>query len=271
MAKASMFSFKMNRLLRDFPLSVMKVDEGCLMTKTKRVLSALSLVASLCVAINAKASEEKILILGDRMINPETGEEGHRLLNPKGVVDVAFTTSGLQITFETESGKIQSVRLFAEFPEITKEPTSEAEKMFLEMMSEGLKGGRVMAGHILRNTAQALASNKAVLKLSFETSRPGFVISDYSYKEAIVHLPGGTVSLEQAVMNAISSDANQKVSRVLKAQAEKEAKAEARAQQLPQDVAAVAPKNPIGFIWPSQPGSVPAVRVCEMMFKASGS
>lgn len=238
------------------------------MTKTKRVLSAMSLAVVLCAAAIAEASEEKILILGERVTDPETGAEGRRILNPKGVVQLTFTNSGLQLVYETESGKVQTVKLTAEFPQNLKEPSSEGEKMYNDIMTESVKeNGRVMAGHLLRNTAQGHTANNATLQISLETSRPGFAITDFSYKEVMVHTTSGSLPLSQAVLNTLSMQANQRVEQIMVA------RAEAAKQNAPpaQAEAAVPTKNPIGFIWSAQPGAASAVRACELMFKATGS
>lgn len=242
------------------------------MTKTKRVLSAISLAVVQATVISAttiaEASEESIMILGDRVTNPETGVEGRVVLNPKGIVGLTFTNSGLQLEYETQSGKVQIVKLVAEFPTNLKEPSSEGEKMYNDMMTESIKeNGRVMAGHLLRNTAKGHTANQATLQISLETSRPVFAVTEYSYQEVIVHTTIGSLSLAQAVLNALSAQANQRVEQIMIARAEA---AKQSATEVPAEAAVLA-KNPIGFIWPSQPSAAGAVRACELMFKSTGS
>ena len=223
----------------------------------------------ICAATIAEASEEKMIIMGERVVNPETGAEGRRILNPKGVVQLTFTSSGLQIQYETESGKVETVKLTADFPALAKEASSEGEKMYNDFMAQGLKdNGRAMAGHLMRNTAKGLAENGATMQVLFETSRPGFVITEYSYKEVIVFTPSGSLSLAQAVMNVLSADANKKVGEVMAARAAEAAAAQAATAKAEEPV--VTQRNPIGFIWDTK-GSAGAVRACEMLFRATGS
>jgi hypothetical protein len=190
----------------------------------------------------------------ESIVNPETGEVGHKVLNPSGEVSLIYTKTGLQLDFVKADGKADTIQIYVEFPE-KPEAANEQQSIRNGIMESVLSSrGKILLGQMLKQIS--LNANKAgsALILLIDNSRVvGFRKDHVKMEDVKLLVPGQpSMSLAQILFNAVGPSA------------------EAQAEAI---MAKKYPKNPIGFTdgLPAAPIGGPRgpAIMCEAMFNAA--
>lgn len=202
----------------------------------------------------AEASTEKILLSRETVVDQETGERGHKLLNPSGEVRLTFTKLGLQLEFENQNRQVERIQIVIDFPAAPTDVENERQKIRNDLVEKTLQErGQIMAGQLIRNAAAAYVQKDQRLVLLLDTSRvTGFDKSQITMSQVKLTGPGEPpTALDRILFNMVAPSA------------------EAYADQT---IRSKSTANPVGFMWglprAEVGGPKPRLRTCDSLFGA---
>ncbi len=206
----------------------------------------------------AEAAPEKIAIYYDESIHPETGELSYRVVNPNGIVDVTFTTTGARLTYAAATGHLHQININGDFPK-RPEPTGNAGRNIQNnIMADMIESnGRQFIVGTIRGSAQQVAAAGGLLLLKLDRQgKLGFIVNDYGMEEVTLVTPGEKITLGRAIFRALHAESRRQTDIILANAAAAEA------------AAAPKQKNPIGFTpnGTNQVGGSKHIRTCEFLF-----
>lgn len=199
----------------------MKSKQGGAM-KFQKVLTILCLsfvgTGALLNSSKSDAAVVQMVVATESVLDPETGQSGYRVMNPKGEVDMTYTSSGALIQFVGTDGKPDAFKITTSYPNRSpRETKNPAQNIYNKILAQTLaRNGNQLPATFLRNVSQEMAQGGQTLGIYFDrTGRIGFHIREFDLAEVKIISGASTVSLAEAIFNMVSSNAKAQVEQMM--------------------------------------------------------
>ncbi len=168
-----------------------------------------------------EAAVVRMVVATEKVVDPETGQMRYRVMNPKGEVDMTYTSSGALIQFTGTDGKPDAFKLTTSYPNYSpRETKTPAQHVYNQILAQTLsKSGHQLPATFLRNVSQEMAEKGQTLAVYFDRSRRmGFHIREFDIENVKIISGASSVSLAQAIFNVVSSNAKSQAEHVMREQ-----------------------------------------------------